>query len=155
MNKLLILSVLQLAVLSTIFFVLLNGNREPRPLPSEQPIAVLPEKAPPPQPARAATIDAALIRQIVRSELDSFAARTPVPADGVEIDAHRIDPIEAEARTTWARESIEYYRTVGEISENEIDEFQREIATLDPSIQKAMLSELFVEINKGNVRISQ
>ena len=118
-------------------------------------MAVLPEKAPPPKPATTSEIDAALIRHIVRSELDAFAAKTPAPAAADEIDANRIDPIEAEARTNWARESIEYYRTVGEISEKEIEEFEREIATLDPSIQKAMLSELFVEINKGNVRISQ
>jgi hypothetical protein len=152
-NKLLILSVLQLAILATILFVLLNGDREPRPLPSGQPVAVLPETTLQAQPAAAPAINATLIRNIVRSELDAFAARTPAVATDDEADANRIDPVETDARLSWARESIEYYRTVGEISEREIDEFQRELATLDPVNQKAMLSELFVEINKGNVRI--
>lgn len=153
MNKLLILSVLQLAALAGILFVLLTGDREPRSLPSGQPVAVLPDTTLQAQPAASATIDATLIRNIVRSELDAFAARTPAAAAGDEADANRIDPVETNARLSWARESIEYYRTVGEISESEMDEFQREIATLDPDNQKAMLSELFVEINKGNVTI--
>jgi hypothetical protein len=46
-----------------------------------------------------------------------------------------------------------FYVSVGQISDREIDEIQRNISTLDRASQKAVLSELFREINAGNVKL--
>ena len=154
MNKLLILSVLQLGMLASILYVLLDRDSEPQAQESERPS---PGRAETVQEvrsdARAATVDAESIRQIVRSELLEFAAQLPGPTTGQEADASDIDPLERDARLSEARDRMAFYLSVGEISDSEIDEFQREISTLDLASQRAMLSELFREINAGNVRV--
>lgn len=78
-NKLVILSILQLAMPAAILFILSDRDQEPDALHSGQSIAVRPEATPLSQPAAAATLDAGLIREIVRSEPDDFAARSPAP----------------------------------------------------------------------------
>ncbi len=154
MNKLLILSVLQLGMLASILYVLLDRDSELQTQESERPS---PGRAETVQEvgsvARAATVDAESIRQIVRSELLEFAAQLPGPTTGQEADASDIDPLERDARLSEARDRMAFYLSVGEISDREIDEFQREISTLDLASQKVMLSELFREINAGNVRV--
>jgi hypothetical protein len=152
-NKLLILSVLQLGALGAILYVLLDRDSEPHTQESERPsigpaetvqsVGVV---------AGPATVDAESIRQIVRSELSAqFTDHTT----GQENDASNNDPLERDARLSEAMESLAIYRAVGEISDKEIDEFQRNISTLDLATQKAMLSELFREINAGNVSVSR
>ena len=154
MNKLLILSVLQLGMLASILYVLLDRDSEPQAQESERPS---PGRAETVQEvrsdARAATVDAESIRQIVRSELLEFAAQLPGPTTGQEADASDIDPLERDAQLSEARDRMAFYLSVGEISDSEIDEFQRDISTLDLASQRAMLSELFREINAGNVRV--
>jgi len=154
-NKLLILSVLQLGMLGAILYVLLDRDSEPQAQASERPSIGQAETVQEVRPvAGAATLDAESIRQIVRSELFEFAAQFPTHATGQEADASNIDPLERDARLSEARERVAYYQAVGEISDTEIDEFQRNISTLDLASQKAMLSELFREINAGNVKVS-
>ncbi len=154
MNKLLILSVLQLGMLGAILYVLLDRDSELQTQESERPS---PGRAETVQEvrsdARAATVDAESIRQIVRSELLEFAAQLPGPTTGQEADASDIDPLERDARLSEARDRMAFYLSVGEISDREIDEFQRDISMLDLATQRAMLSELFREINAGNVRV--
>ncbi len=154
MNKLLILSVLQLGMLASILYVLLDRDSELQTQESERPS---PGRAETVQEvrsdARAATVDAESIRQIVRSELLEFAAQLPGPTTGQEADASDIDPLERDARLSKARDRMVFYLSVGEISDSEINEFQRDISMLDLASQKAMLSELFREINAGNVRV--
>ena len=72
-------------------------------------------------------------------------------ATGQETDASDIDPLERDARLSEVRESLAFYRAVGEISDTEIDEFQRNISTLDLASQKTVLSELYQEIIAGLV----
>ena len=154
-NKLLILSVLQLGILGAILYVLLDSDSEPQAQATERPSIGQAETVQEVRPvAVAATLDAESIRQIVRSELFEFAAQFPGHATGQEADATNIDPLERDARLWEVRERLTYYQAVGEISDTEIDEFQRNISTLDPASQRAMLSELFREINAGNVKVS-
>ena len=154
MNKLLILSVLQLGMSGAILYVLLDRDSEPQAQKSERPSIGRAETVQEVRPvARAATVDAESIRQIVRSELLEFAAQLPGPTTGQEADASDIDPLERDARLSEARDRMAFYLSVGEISDREIDEFQRDISTLDLASQRAMLSELFREINAGNVRV--
>ena len=154
-NKFLILSVLQLGMLGAILYVLLDRDSEPQPQESERPSIGRAETVQDVRPVvGAATVDAESIRQIVRSELFEFAAQFPGHATGQEADARNIDPLERDARLSEVRERLTYYQAVGEISDREIDEFQRNISTLDPASQRAMLSELFREINAGNVKVS-
>ena len=154
MNKLLILLVLQLGMSGAILYVLLDRDSEPQARESERPsigrVETVQEVG---SVASAATVDAESIRQIVRSELLEFAAQLPGPTTGQEADASDIDPLERDARLSEARDRMAFYLSVGEISDREIDEFQREISTLDLASQKVMLSELFREINAGNVRV--
>ncbi len=154
MNKLLILLVLQLGMSGAILYVLLGGDSEPQAQESERPSIGRAESVQEVgSVARAATVDAESIRQIVRSELLEFAAQLPGPTTGQEADASDIDPLERDARLSEARDRMAFHLSVGEISDSEIDEFQRDISTLDPASQRAMLSELFREINAGNVMV--
>ena len=154
MNKLLILSVLQLGMLASILYVLLDRDSELQTQESERPSLGRAETVQEVRSdARAATVDAESIRQIVRSELFEFAAQLSGPATGPEADASDIDPLERDARLSEVRERMAIYLAVGEISDREINEFQRDISTLDLASQRAMLSELFREINAGNVKV--
>ena len=154
-NKLLFLSVLQLGMLGAILYVLLDSDGEPQAQATERPSIGQAETVQEVRPgAVATTLDAESIRQIVRSELFEFAAQFPGHATGQEVDATNIDPLERDARLSEVRGRLAYYQAVGEISDTDIDEFQRSISTLDPASQKAMLSELFREINAGNVKVS-
>ena len=154
MNKLLILSVLQLGMLGAILYVLLDRDSEPQVQKSERPSIGRAETVQEVRPvARAAIVDAESIRQIVRSELFEFAAQFPGHTTGQKADASNIDPLEREALLSEARDRMAFYLSVGEISDREIDEFQRDISTLDLASQRAMLSELFREINAGNVKV--
>jgi hypothetical protein len=153
-NKLLILSVLQLGMLGAILYVLLDGESKPQAQDTERPsIGEAETMQEVRSVASAATVDAESIRQIVRSELLEFAAQFPGPATGQEDDASNADPLERDAQRSEARERMAYYLAVGEMSDREIDEFQRDISTLDVASQRAMLSELFREINTGNVKV--
>jgi hypothetical protein len=153
-NKLLILSVLQLGMSGAILYVLMDSGSEPQAQESEQSSIGRAETV---QEAhsvvRAATVDAESIRQIVRSELSDYAVQLSSPAAGPETDGINTDPLERDAQLSQARERMSIYLAVGEISDREIDEFQREISTLDLATQRAMLSELFREINAGNVKV--
>jgi hypothetical protein len=154
-NKIFILSVLQLGMSGAILYVLLDWDSEPQVQESERPTIGRAETVQEVRPvAGAATVDAESIRQIVRSELLEFADQLSGPATGPEADASDIDPLERDARLAAVRERLAFYRSVGQISDREIDEFQRNISTLDLESQKAMLSELFREINAGNVKVS-
>ena len=150
MNKILILSVLQLGVLGAILYVLLDGEQQVQE--SERPSIRRAEAVHEVRPvARAAIVDAESIRQIVRSELSEFADQLSGPATGPEADASDIDPLERDARLAEVRERLAFYRSVGQISDREIDEIQRNISTLDLASQKAVLSELYQEIIAGLV----
>ena len=154
MNKLLILSVLQLGMSGAILYVLLDSDSEPQAQESERPSIGRAETVQEVRPvAGAATVDAESIRQIVRSELFEFAAQLSGPATDPEADASDVDPLERDARLSEVKERMAIYLAVGEISDREINEFQRDISTLDLASQRAMLSELFREINAGNVKV--
>jgi len=154
-SKLLILSVLQLGMSGAILYVLLDGDSKPQVQAFERSSIGREETV---QEVRsvpsAATVDAESIRQIVRSELSEFAAQLPGPATGQEVYATDIDPLERDARISEVREHLAYFQAIGEISDSEIEEFQRNISTLDLASRKAMLSELFREINAGTVKVS-
>jgi len=155
-NKLLILLVLQLGMSGAILYVLLDRDSEPHAKESERPSIGRAETLQEVRPdTRATTVDAESIRRIVRTELDDFAGRLPGPTNSERDDSSYIDPLERDAQLLEARERMGIYLAVGEISDREIDEFQREISTLDLATQKAMLSELFREINAGNVKVRQ
>jgi len=154
-NKLLILSVLQLGMLGAILFVLLDRDSEPHAQVSERPLIGQAETLQKVRPvAGSATLDAESVRQIVRSELFEFAAQLPHQVNGQEADASNVDPVERDALISEARERLAFYQAVGEISDTEMEEFQRNISTLDLASRKAMLGELFREINAGNVKVS-
>ena len=156
MNKLLILLVLQLGMSGAILYVLLNRDSEPHAQEPERPSIGQAESLQEVRPvAGTATVDAESIRQIVRSELFEFAAQLSDPTTGQGVNTSDIDPLERDAQHSKAKERIAFYLAVGEISDREIDAFQRDISTLDLASQRAMLSELFLEINAGNVKVSQ
>jgi hypothetical protein len=153
-NKILVLSVLQLGVLGAILYVLLDRDGVQQAQESERPSIRRAETVQEVRPvAGAATVDAESIRQIVRSELFEFAAQLSGPVTGPEVDASDIDPLERDARLSEVRDRMAFYLSVGQISEREIDQIQRNISTLDLASQRAVLSELFREINAGNVKL--
>lgn len=154
LNKLIILSVLQLGMTSAVLYMLLDTDSELSVQERERTSIDRAESVHDLRPvASTQTVDIELIREIIRSELFEFSAQLSSSATGQEADASDIDPLQRDVQLSEARNRMATYLAVGEISDREIDDFQREISTLDVATQKAMLSELFREINAGNVNV--
>lgn len=155
-NKLFILSVLQLGMSGAILYVVMDSGSELHVQESERYSSGRAETV---TEARSdggpTTVDAELIRQIVRSELIQFSAQKSDPASAPAADASVPEPHERDILISEAKDRIALYLSVGEISDWEIEQFQSDISALDTATQSAMLSELFRQINAGTVKVRQ
>jgi len=93
-------------------------------------------------------LDEQRLRRIIREELDARShrgavdARSPM-ARNVPDDTHR---------KVFVDQQIEYFRSVGRISAEEMNDMQREIAKLDPAGRKDAMSRLMRAMNSGEIR---
>ena len=97
----------------------------------------------------APALDEQRLRGIIREELaayagpaGSMAARPPAPVRSAEADARQREQVEAQ---------IAHYRSVGKISDSEMQALQGQIAGLDPATRKEMLARLVRAINAHEI----
>ena len=94
-----------------------------------------------------AGVDYDVLRQIIREELavqsDTGAVQAATP-DGA-------DWAELEERREQVAQQINYYRSVGSISDVDMQKLQLDIARLDPSSRSQMLRELNRALNSGQL----
>lgn len=93
------------------------------------------------------------LRQIIREELAAQFGRQPRPAamgDHVA-EAGQRDPVELEWQREQVFERLEYYSSVGKISDAEMQQLQIDIAKLSSADRSAALRELSRAINSGRL----
>jgi hypothetical protein len=97
----------------------------------------------------ASALDEARLRQIIREEL---AAHHAAEGETGRIAAAPIDPTEATRRKSAVAQQINYYRSIGKISEKQMADLELEISRLDPAGRKEMLSMLSRAINAQEIK---
>jgi len=93
------------------------------------------------------------MRQIIREELAAQLAQQTGPAapgDPVSAAGPR-DPVEIERQREQVFQQLEYYTSVGRISDMEMQKLQIEIAKLDAAGRNEALRELVRAINSGRL----
>ena len=98
--------------------------------------------------------DDARLRQIIREELQSSLTADAQEARRQEESAAAIaaeDPRASEYRRDVVERQIEYYRSLGTISDSEMEALQVEIAKLDSSGRNQMMSKLVRAMNAGEI----
>ena len=93
------------------------------------------------------------LRQIVREELAAQLAQQTGPAapgDPVSAAGPR-DPVEIERQREQVFQQLEYYTSVGRISDMEMQKLQIEIAKLEAAGRNEALRELVRAINSGRL----
>lgn len=90
------------------------------------------------------------LRRIIREELAaldlgnaSSAAREPLPSRSPEVAHYQRELVSSQ---------IDYYSSVGQITEKQMQELQREIAVLDEAGRREMLSKLTRAMNAGRIK---
>ena len=93
------------------------------------------------------------LRHILGEELQVyFDTRTPVDKEGYLKDApDSIDNVENQYQLELVAQKIEYYSSVGTISDPEMRELQKEIAKLNREGQQKMLIQLIKTMNAGQI----
>ena len=93
------------------------------------------------------------LRQIIREELvDQFENQSlsqPQPSRFAE--PAPVDPVEMEARREQISQQLEYYVSVGRISDAEMQKLQIDMAKLDAKGRTEMLRELTRALNSGRL----
>lgn len=107
--------------------------------------------APLPQPVPPATADEQRLRQIIREELAALAIAGTAPAGPMQAAAPR-DPERDRAQREYVAAQIAHYRSVGRISDAEMQNLQQDIARLGPADRKAMLATLVQAMNAREIQ---
>lgn len=105
-------------------------------------------------PAGTATvIDEDRLRRIIREELvvqlGNQPSSPPTAAHSAAVTS--ADPVEMEARRKQLSQQLEYYVSVGSISDAEMQRLQIDIARLDAAGRTEMLRELTRALNSGRL----
>ena len=91
-----------------------------------------------------------VLRQIIRQELalyaDADSQSSPTARDNVALD-----PVELHAQRESITERIEYFASVGSISNSDMQKLQTDIAKLDAAGRTEMLRELTRALNSGRL----
>lgn len=99
------------------------------------------------------SIDEFQLRQIIREELGAYAATSSNP-DGRVSESATYDPDTAAKRQVQldlVSQKIEYYSSLGSISEIEMGDLEMEIARLDAAGRREMLRKLTQALNSGTL----
>jgi hypothetical protein len=146
MKALILLSILQLGLLVVL---LLEDTGQPSAAPVEVEDSVLRVvEAREQQPG----ISEAEFRSIIREEL---ALLTPKSAAVASVDVVITTETETETSDSgqleYVAQQIDYYTSVGAISDAEMDALQVEVARLSGADRKRMLSKLVMALNAGEI----
>jgi len=99
------------------------------------------------------SIDEGQLRRIIREELDGHASNTP-NTNGQVSQSASYDPAtaaEQQYQLDQVSQRIEYFSSVGNISDMEMVDLQMEIARLDDAGRTAMLRKLTQAMNSGAI----
>jgi len=93
------------------------------------------------------------LRQIIREELGAALGEGSGPGQYAAPDNTfaSIDPVELEQRRDTVDQQLEYYASVGSISDTDMQKLQMDIAKLDEAGRKEMLSKLTHAMNSGRL----
>lgn len=152
MRGLYVLALAQFALIIGLF-VRLEGIEDGLAQPPEavQPMPQLPRSSPV-VTASPGGLDEQRLRTIVREELSVLAANAATPAATVPAtNMPAADDPEYIRRRDELRQSLDYYFTVGHISDAEMIDLQMQIAGMRPEDQHAMLKLLVSGLNAGAI----
>ena len=93
-----------------------------------------------------------LLRRIIREELSAQPLGESDPDHSGVAVVPTVDPAEMQRRRDAIDQQIDYYSSIGQISETEMQALQAEIATLDTSGRREMLGKLTRAMNSGSIR---
>lgn len=130
--------------------ILLLGQRDDTPVPPAKTgtpafsFAAEPNITP-------SAMNEAQLRQIIREELAS-AMRNEGESRMNDVAARQRTPEENRYQREYVSQQIDYYASVGEISEQDMQELQRSIAELDNAGRKEMLSKLTRAMNTQQIK---
>ena len=93
------------------------------------------------------------LRQIIREELSYYLETSSGSVNQERANTASIprDKAKDDYQQELVDQKIEYYKSVGTISDNEMQELQMEIAKLNGTDQKQMLSKLVKALNSGEI----
>lgn len=94
----------------------------------------------------------ALLRRIIREELAAQGVNDPETERSGNNAVAPTDPADTRDRRDSVARQIDYYASLGEISDKEMLTLQAEIAKLDPSGRREMLGKLTRALNSGAIR---
>ena len=94
------------------------------------------------------------LRRIVREELEAHWSGLSVPPTQVPSDAlpDAVDEAENQYQMDFVAQKVEYFRSVGDISNVEMQDLLTNIAKLDKAGQQEMLGRLSRAMNAGEIR---
>ena len=150
MKILIATNLLQAAGLLLLVAFLLNGD-DNNPAPAQATTAVPAYSYAVNPDARAPGVDEARLRQIVREEL-IVVLRNQDEYRMDDAAARERSPEENRYQREYVSQQIDYYASVGEISERDMHELQRSIAELDNAGRKEMLSKLTRAMNTQQIK---
>ncbi len=93
------------------------------------------------------------LRQIIREELGAQLDGQPRPNKQMDtvIASSSTDKAEIEYQRELVSQQLEYYSSVGSISDTDMQKLQMDIAKLDEASRKEMLRELMRALNSGRL----
>ncbi len=109
------------------------------------------------EPARTSQRDALVLeeqfRQIIREELSAHLRDSSAAAQRFDtpVTSAPIDTVQMQVRRDLVSQQIEYYSSVGQISDLDMQKLQTDIARLDPAGRREMMSRLVREMNSGRL----
>ena len=154
MRVLVALNILQLALIT---YLIAAGNSVDSGREREAQTAGGPEVGAAPLSAQSRDADDARLRQIIREELRDLTAaiREEAQESAQPEETAALAPVEDAQAGLYQREfvdqQIEYYRSLGAISDSEMAALENEIAKLNSSDRQRMLSKLIRAMNAGEI----
>ena len=157
MRTLIVIALLQTGLLLAIFGkVVLSDdaateNRPPEPRATPSPFA--PDTRSPAAIDGGMLVDEQLLRDVIRQELAAYSGawnggqQTPDEEEAYDpqVEAERL------AKREYVEQRIEYYSSVGYISDAEMQLLKSEIARLDPDGRRIMMERLIQALNSGAI----
>lgn len=155
MRTLIALGVIQTSLLLILAFKILNLNDNPPPNSgTERHAATVGQPETPLALGRGedSYVDSGTLRAIIREELAAHFAVVP-EAGGLNeaIDGETSMELAYRQQRDLVNQQLEYYASVGQITHQQMEELQSQIAKLDKNSRQEMLRKLVRQLNTGAI----
>lgn len=156
MKTFIAISIIQLAAILLLYAEITNLDDSLQTVlaAEQQPVSVSDvTRLPTSDDANAGVINEDRLRQIIREELVAHVENGSLPESQVSrsVASATVDPLKMEARREQISQQLEYYVSVGRISDAEMQKLQIDIAKLDADGRTEMLRELTRALNSGRL----